>query len=382
MSQSNPINHRSDLSRLPGYDITHARLKQMLSALGASFRVDQIGESVEGRSIHRVQWGNGPIPVLMWTQMHGNESTATAAVFDLFDELNTDSAEWVASVRDAVTLHVVPMLNPDGSERYTRRNALNVDLNRDAKQQAMPETQALFRLIDSIQPGFAFNLHDQSTRHTVTGTRQTAIISLMAPPHDEADSISESRRVAMQLIDSFTDILATEVPGRFARYNDPFSPRCVGEQCQMAGIPTILIESGVDSHRYDRQCARELNRMLYRRALTDIANQSYQQRNPDRYLQIPVNDQKMFDILFRRVGLRSERHQVDMGYRFDNEGRGKTPCRLEDVGDLSAYSGLVEHDLSGHVIQSIPDLDRPFEYVTESETKRPQQFRNGQLTDV
>ena len=44
--------------------------------------VHKIGASEENRSIYQIDIGNGPKKILIWTQMHGNESTGTKAVFD------------------------------------------------------------------------------------------------------------------------------------------------------------------------------------------------------------------------------------------------------------------------------------------------------------
>ena len=52
------------------------------------FALEKIGESIEGRSINHVASGTGPFVVLLWSQMHGDESTATSALFDLFEYLH------------------------------------------------------------------------------------------------------------------------------------------------------------------------------------------------------------------------------------------------------------------------------------------------------
>ena len=46
-------------------------------------------------------------------------------------------------ILSACTLFVIPILNPDGAERYTRINANGVDLNRDWAQFNHPETRAV-----------------------------------------------------------------------------------------------------------------------------------------------------------------------------------------------------------------------------------------------
>ena len=41
-----------------------------------------IGQSVNRKPIYKLQFGTGKIKILMWSQMHGNESTTTKALFD------------------------------------------------------------------------------------------------------------------------------------------------------------------------------------------------------------------------------------------------------------------------------------------------------------
>src|SRR5262245_22183509 len=71
--------------------LNHAEVVKRLEALGAdpAFKITKIGESVEGRSINHVQFGTGEFGVLLWSQMHGDEPTATAALFDLFEYFRT-----------------------------------------------------------------------------------------------------------------------------------------------------------------------------------------------------------------------------------------------------------------------------------------------------
>jgi murein tripeptide amidase MpaA len=82
--------------------------------------------------------------VLLWSQMHGDESTATSALFDLFEYIRAhrqDAA--VRGILSSLTLHVIPMLNPDGAERFQRRNVQSIDINRDALRLQTPEGRML-----------------------------------------------------------------------------------------------------------------------------------------------------------------------------------------------------------------------------------------------
>src|SRR5690606_40217622 len=42
--------------------------------------VEQIGKSFEGRAIYELSYGTGEKKVMLWSQMHGDEPTATMAL--------------------------------------------------------------------------------------------------------------------------------------------------------------------------------------------------------------------------------------------------------------------------------------------------------------
>src|SRR5512134_2236601 len=48
-----------------------------------AFRVETVGRSGEGRPIRTVTFGRGPTRLLLWSQMHGDESSATMALADI-----------------------------------------------------------------------------------------------------------------------------------------------------------------------------------------------------------------------------------------------------------------------------------------------------------
>ena len=103
----------------------HQDIVPLIEKLKGQFRVRKVEASVEGRAIYMVSTGEGKQSVLLWSQMHGNESTATMALLDIFkffsgnDELN----DLRKLLNENLTLHFIPMLNPDGAEKFQRRNA-------------------------------------------------------------------------------------------------------------------------------------------------------------------------------------------------------------------------------------------------------------------
>src|SRR5690606_4673721 len=77
---------------LSGRYIHLKQIEPLVNRYKKIFQVKILGESVEGKPIYSLTLGNGSKKILMWSQMHGNESTTTKAVFDL---LNYISAEKV-----------------------------------------------------------------------------------------------------------------------------------------------------------------------------------------------------------------------------------------------------------------------------------------------
>ncbi|MEW6702435.1 MAG: M14 family zinc carboxypeptidase, partial [Bacteroidota bacterium] len=228
--------------------IKHADVVNLVNEIGEKeiFRIEMIGCSVEGREIFSISFGTGKTKILAWSQMHGNECTATAALFDI---LNLFSAadiynKFRTDLLSKTTFHFIPMLNPDGAEKYKRENAFNIDLNRDTLRLESPESEILWQYANKIQPAFAFNMHDQNSYYTAGRKNKTSAISLLAPPVDYAKSINYVREKSMQVICKVYEVLSNFIPGQIARYKDDFEPRAFGDNFTKKGISTILVESG------------------------------------------------------------------------------------------------------------------------------------------
>ena len=64
----------------------HHDLVPLIETLPAKgFQVKVAGQSYLGKSIYSISIGTGSTTVLLWSQMHGNEATATMALFDIFN---------------------------------------------------------------------------------------------------------------------------------------------------------------------------------------------------------------------------------------------------------------------------------------------------------
>ncbi|GAW89114.1 hypothetical protein FPS14_contig00015-0053 [Flavobacterium psychrophilum] len=79
--------------KLFGRYITNKHIEPILETFSNDFEVSTIGYSVNKKPIYAVEIGTGSRKIFMWSQMHGNESTTTKALFDLFSFLKQDSEQ-------------------------------------------------------------------------------------------------------------------------------------------------------------------------------------------------------------------------------------------------------------------------------------------------
>src|SRR5690606_33402788 len=351
---------------------THDQILPLITPLEDNelFEVTRVGTSIEGRSLNLISFGKGDIDVLLWSQMHGDESTATMALFDIINffkaaDFKDQKSEMLSSLR----IHFLPMLNPDGAQRFTRRNALDIDMNRDAVRLQAPESRTLKRVRDSLDADFGFNLHDQSTYYNASRTPKSAAISFLAPAYNYEKEVNTVRENAMKLIVYMDAILQHFVPGHVGRYNDDFEPRAFGDNIQKWGTSTVLIESGGYPNDPDKQFLRKLNFVTILSALQAIANEDYLKSNTEDYFEIPDNDRKLFDLKLSKVNyeLLGETYTLDLGINAPqvatkNKKGYYRKARIEDMGDLTTHYGYQSLDASDYSI--VPAKVYPKSFTT------------------
>ena len=341
---------------------THRRFKHkdvvpVLQKLDKPLSVSQVGTSMEGRSIHQVKAGTGPVPVLLWSQMHGDEATATMALFDIFRFLQASGDGFDAmrqTILSKTTLYFVPMLNPDGAERFQRRTAIDIDMNRDALRLQSPESVLLKSLQQSLKPLVGFNLHDQNPRYSVGETGKQATVSFLATAYDHDRNINEVRRRSMQLIVGMNRVLQQFIPGQVARYDDEFEPRAFGDNIQKWGTTLILIESGGQVGDPEKMSIRRLNFVAILTALQAIATEAYPKEQQSDYQAIPENGRALFDLLIRNATVvrNGQPYTIDLGINYyevntDSARAYSYRSTIDDLGDLSTFHGLTELDATG-----------------------------------
>ncbi len=320
--------------------------------------IQKVGTSIEGRDLTLLSLGNGSTDVFLWSQMHGNEPTATQAIFDILNFFSSDDFKpEKEAILNSLTLHFLPMLNPDGAEVFKRENRLGIDINRDALRLQSPEGRTLKRVRDSLEADFGFNLHDQSTYYNAERTEKPATISYLAPAYNYEKDINEKRGNAMKVIVFMNNIIQQYAPGQVGRYNDDFEPRAFGDNIQKWGTSTILIESGGYPEDPEKQEIRKLNYVSILSAIYTIARENYKDIPLEAYEKIPENDRKLFDlkIIGATYPLLGNNYILDIGINqveVDKEDHKDYwySSRIIDQGDLSTYYGYETFQANGYTI--------------------------------
>lgn len=358
----------------------HSDLLPLIEELkhNKSFRVDKAGESVQGRDIYLISTGTGKTKIFLWSQMHGDEPTATAAFFDIFNFLsaNNEYNTLREELLKRVTLYFLPMVNPDGAEVFERRNVLDIDLNRDAVRRVSPEALILKNVFDSLKADFGFNMHDQSIYYSAGNSHCSAAISFLAPPVSYDKRVTKVRERSTKLIGAMFLMLKKFIPGHIAKYSDDYEPRAFGDNFQKWGTSTVLVESGGWRDDPEKQYLRKINFILLLSAFKTISEESFNKTDTNIYYEIPSNEKLMMDLILRNVELEKEgkKFVTDIGIIHEeknlNEENGfYYKSSLEDIGDLSVFTGYEDLTMNGYKVVpakvyskkvSFNDLDNEF----------------------
>lgn len=335
---------------LSGKYITHSMIRPILEKHSFENCIP-LGNSVKGTPIVLYQKGKGTKKILMWSQMHGNESTTTKALFDMLNSLEN------SDILQEVSIYFIPMLNPDGAEAYTRVNANEVDLNRDAFELSQPESRCLRKAYDFVQPDFCFNLHDQRTIFSAGKTNKPATVSFLAPSFNEARDVNDVRKKAMEIISVMNAMLQKLIPNQVGRFDDSFNISCTGDTYTFLGTPTILFESGFYQGDYNREYTRKFIALSMMEALSYIAKNDVTGDVYASYFEIPENDKLFFDVLLRDDFYENT---CDVGILFKENLKNETILfepYIAEIGNLKNYYGHKGQKLSEIFTERIDKKD-------------------------
>ena len=343
-------------NKLPS-NVRHKDLQKYLEGLKAlGMKVEEVGRSYANREIYQIEWGKGAKRVFLWSQMHGDEPTATSALIDMFTiiQKNRDK-DWVKKLESELTIRAVPMLNPDGAELYMRRNLQGIDINRDAQALATPEARLLKKLRDEWQPELGFNLHNQNELTTAGRSNKQAAVSFLVVYGDAAKTESDGHLRNKRITTLMSDALRQFIPGHMGRYPDGFTSSAFGDNFAAWGTPVILIETGA-LHGKDEMFLVRMNFVAFLTALRSYADGTNHTVDPARYFELPNNSSGgLFHLIFRGANVVHRSDPTvsvsDVALNFERRrAEFPSPTKVRQVGDLAAYYGLDEYDASGFFV--------------------------------
>lgn len=145
---------------------------QMVKALRAdaarspSVRVVSLGRTAEHRDIWMARLADPnfssqkTVRIVVLCRQHGDEPASTESMLRVIHRLALGQDTALRTALAGVTFYLIPMVNPDGAEAMTRVNASGVDLNRDWGVFSQPETRAVARAVEIINPHVVVDAHN------------------------------------------------------------------------------------------------------------------------------------------------------------------------------------------------------------------------------
>lgn len=340
-------------SKLKGRYVTNEHILPFLESLPQTFNLKIEGKSVLDKNIYSLKVGTGATKIYIWSQMHGNESTTTKAIIDFLAFLNSNADEAI-QILEYFTLYIIPILNPDGAENYTRVNANQVDLNRDSVDLSQPESKILRKCFDEFEPDFAFNMHDQRTLFAAGNQNKPATISFLAPSYNMKTEINEVRTIAMQIISEIYTEISKYIPNQIGRFDDAFNLNCIGDFFTSLGVPTILFEAGHFQNDYTREETRKIVFVALLKSIFSIKDQTYLTQDIKNYFNIPENQKLINDILLKNINVKEGKiiKKRNLGIQY------KEVLKSKEISFIPIFDNeLIENHQFGHLEVDASDFE-------------------------
>ncbi len=174
-------------------------------------RCDEIGRTIEDRPLLALRIARRPnLPVIyIQAGIHAGEIEGKDAGFRFLRDLLDGKV--ARGALDAVSIVFVPVVNPDGHERFGpnhrpnqrgpiemgfRTNAARLNLNRDFVKADAPETQAVIGVLRTADPVLLIDLH--STDGAKFEHDISAVVSPFAPRTDGLDEAAHALSAHLQ----------------------------------------------------------------------------------------------------------------------------------------------------------------------------------------
>ena len=343
------------ISNILPSNVRHKDLQKYLAQLKETgLKIEEVGRSYGNREIYQIEWGKGAIRVFMWSQMHGDEPTATSALLDMFAYLQKNGDhKWVKKFEETFTIRAVPMLNPDGTELFQRRNLQGIDINRDATSLKTPEGQLLKKLRDEWSPQIGFNLHNQQGLTTAGDSTRQAAISFLAVLGDPEGVTNPGHERNKRIISAMVSALNHFIGGYIGRYDEDYNAVAFGDNFSAWGTPVILVETG-GLYGKDEMFLVKMNFIAFLSGLQSIADGSEARLSPVNYDLLPRNTSgKLVYFMFRKGTIVNYADEIVAPFVSDvavNKERRRAemiaPTSVRAAGSMLSQTGLEEYDAS------------------------------------
>jgi hypothetical protein len=208
------------LSSIPSYEEVVRQLRSIEGSSRGAVEVASAGQSGEGRQLMYATVGDGPDVFWLQARIHGNELHSTEAALQILRYLGSSGSAEARQIRDALTVVVIPMYNPDGATANIRQSTTptRTDLNRDWENFVQPESRAFYALWERLQPRLALDLHHFGQASRVAGSDDLNQFQIGARSIDPSRMTAEQWLTNRQM--AMTSVAAVERMGNVgvARY--------------------------------------------------------------------------------------------------------------------------------------------------------------------
>ena len=208
------------LSSLPSYEEVARSMRSIEASGNGSVQVASAGLSGEGRELLYATVGHGPDVFWLQARIHGNELHSTEAALQVLRYLASSGGPEAERIRDALTVIVIPMYNPDGATANIRGSTtpLSIDLNRDWELFRQPESHAFYALWEQTHPRLALDLHHMGQSPVVQGTNELNTFQIGARSIDPSRMTAQQWLTNRQMAMISVDAVRRLGTGNVARY--------------------------------------------------------------------------------------------------------------------------------------------------------------------
>ncbi len=141
---------------------------------------------------------NGKPTVHYQAQIHGNEPAGGEGALVMIGQLYAND-EWRESLLDKINIYIIPRVNPDGAEAFTRNEVkLNANMNRDLYSAKTKEVQGILSAIHAFGASVLIDGHEYTVNNQTASGVYNDILMRMAGSLNTSDGVRLLSESVMQ----------------------------------------------------------------------------------------------------------------------------------------------------------------------------------------